>query len=181
MEAIPMIRAMRAEQKVVALFKRNPVRPDLLDSSLVSALPIWIARASGELEYASPAFLDLLGMSLEECNSTHWGGCLPTAPADKTASAKRCVACGAMCECEHRLPGNHGELRTFLSRSAAIRDGEGDPVRWVGISVDISERSRSEKELERSNDELRSFAATLTHDLRSPLASVGGLIGVLKE
>lgn len=80
---------------------------------------------------------------------------------------------------------NHG-LRWVMARGRVAYDGVGQPLRLVGIALDITERKRmiealeeSEAELARQADQLRDedrrkddFLATLAHELRNPLAPV---------
>jgi len=51
---------------------------------------------------------------------------------------------------EYRIPGSNGEMRFLADRGAALRDEEGRPYLWVGVSKDITE----EKRVERANAEL---------------------------
>ncbi len=70
-----------------------------------------------------------------------------------------------------------------------IFDDEGNIIRFVHLVRNITERKKSEqalqklnkdldqtvKELQRSNEELRSFAHVIAHDLKSPLRGIGAL------
>jgi len=71
-----------------------------------------------------------------------------------------------------------------------IFDEQGSVIRFVHIIRDITERKKSEhalqklnkeldqtvNELKRSNEELRSFAHVVAHDLKSPLRGIGSLV-----
>ena len=83
--------------------------------------------------------------------------------------------------------------------TAFLRNHEGQPIGIQGISRDITERKRMEKELLRShceleqrvkdrteelsrkNAEMERFIYTVSHDLRTPLISISGLLGFLKQ
>ncbi len=63
----------------------------------------------------------------------------------------------------------------------ALRDRDG---RLQGFSVvvrDETERQAFQEELERSNRDLRDFAATVSHDLKAPLSTVMLNVAVLRE
>jgi light-regulated signal transduction histidine kinase (bacteriophytochrome) len=74
-------------------------------------------------------------------------------------------------------------------------DSEGRVTRVIEHNVDVTERKRIEEELrnhekslemlvatlERSNQELRSFATVAAHDIRSPMAVVSTSAGLLKD
>jgi len=79
--------------------------------------------------------------------------------------------------------------RIWVSISAAIvRDDVGKPLFIEGLITDIRERKRAEEllarktaELERSNKELEEFASVASHDLKAPLATIGGFSQILYE
>ena len=73
-------------------------------------------------------------------------------------------------------------------RGIAIRDAEGTPKRMLGAHVDVTALKMAERrldarnrELQHSNQDLAEFAYSASHDLRSPLNTLRGLITVLKE
>jgi PAS domain S-box-containing protein len=71
-----------------------------------------------------------------------------------------------------------GSIRWIASTGRVYRDGQGS-MRLVGVAEDITERKRTELALEQSAEELRRadecknlFLATLSHELRNPLAPI---------
>ena len=60
-------------------------------------------------------------------------------------------------------------------------DGEDSPNAVVASFVDITERKEANAELEAKNEELEHFAYTISHDLRSPLFTIKGFIGLLEN
>lgn len=62
-------------------------------------------------------------------------------------------------------------LRYLLSYTRQIKDQKGDTVRFEGIMIDVSE-------LHKTNNELDHFVYSISHDIRSPLATILGLLNV---
>jgi two-component system, chemotaxis family, sensor kinase Cph1 len=75
-----------------------------------------------------------------------------------------------------------------LLSGSLVRDPDGVPRYFIAQIVDITERRRTLEELERatsglerSNAELERYAAVAAHDLRSPLATIGGFLELLGQ
>ena len=73
-------------------------------------------------------------------------------------------------------------------KKAPLTDESGKITHVLTISRDITERKRAEeervqliKELEAKNAEMERFTYTVSHDLRSPLVTIQGFVGMLRE
>jgi len=88
---------------------------------------------------------------------------------------------------EYRIVGQDGATRWLQGGGIVQRDARGRPARFIGVSIDITDRKRLESELrstiaqlaeaDRRKDE---FLATLAHELRNPLAPIGNGVQILK-
>jgi PAS domain S-box-containing protein len=82
-----------------------------------------------------------------------------------------------------------GKQKIWVSISARVVRGEGGrPLLLEGLITDISKRKRVEEllaqktaELERSNKELEQFASVASHDLKAPLATIGGFAQIVED
>jgi PAS domain S-box-containing protein len=67
-----------------------------------------------------------------------------------------------------------GEERIISWHNSLLRDEDGNIVGTLSSGEDITEMVRYRKELEELNLDLRQFASTLSHDLKSPLGNAYG-------
>jgi PAS domain S-box-containing protein len=81
----------------------------------------------------------------------------------------------------------HSDIRYIKSLSQGIWDEANKLVRIVGSSIDITEEKEYESrliekntELEKINKELDQFIYSISHDLRSPLLSIKGLLTLIE-
>jgi PAS domain S-box-containing protein len=74
-----------------------------------------------------------------------------------------------------------GEVRWMEAKGRVESDGDGTPVRAIGIDRDITERKRRERELEDTNERLEEFTSIVSHDLRNPLSVVEGRLELAKQ
>jgi PAS domain S-box-containing protein len=77
---------------------------------------------------------------------------------------------------EFRVRDRDGAERWLLARGRAIRDADGQVVRFIGIVVDITENKRAEEALRRSHDELERRVEERTSALRQASAYHRSLI-----
>ncbi len=87
---------------------------------------------------------------------------------------------------EYRAIWPDGSVRWIQARGKVFLDETGQPLRWVGINMDVTERKRMEESLRRQTDALREadrrkdeFLATLAHELRNPLAPISNAVQIL--
>lgn len=108
----------------------------------------WVCDRSGGLVYVSDSFLDLVGMTLEECREFGWSSRLPPDRVERTLTDWRhCVANGSQWDYEYLIRGADGEYRGVHSRGIPVRGGAGQVLAWVGLHLDVTERKRTEAEL----------------------------------
>jgi PAS domain S-box-containing protein len=76
---------------------------------------------------------------------------------------------------EYRILRSNGEVRWIVGRAQTFFTGEGAqrrPERTVGAEIDVTDRKRIEMDLRSADRRKDEFLATLSHELRNPLAPI---------
>ncbi|MBU0664507.1 MAG: PAS domain S-box protein [Proteobacteria bacterium] len=83
---------------------------------------------------------------------------------------------------EFRLLCKNGVWLWIQARGKVVSwDEQGLPVRFVGTHTDITDRKSAEEELNMRSEEIKMFAYSVAHDLKSPAVSLHGLADRLRK
>jgi len=96
------------------------------------------------------------------------------------ADRRRAVAERTELDTEFRIVRPDGETRWIASKGKVFYAGDGEPLRMLGVSLDVTERKRAEEELRDADRKKDEFLATLAHELRNPLAPMRNAVQILK-
>ncbi|MCK9277830.1 MAG: PAS domain S-box protein [Methanoculleus sp.] len=104
---------------------------------------IWISGPDGRVLYLSDSYLNLAGMTLEECRGSGWARNIHPEEADAVLAAwERSVATGETWSRDYRILGADGEYHTIASRGVPIRDASGRVILWAGANLDVTGRDK---------------------------------------
>jgi PAS domain S-box-containing protein len=132
--------------------------------TLADTMPqvVFIATASGFVEYVNKPGLEYMGLRLDEAIGFGWLGAIH--PDDRQLVADRWLEClniGKTYEFEHRLLRADGQYRWQLARAVPIGGETGAIVRWIGTSTDIHDHRQAEEDLRESRTEAERHAEEL--------------------
>jgi len=96
------------------------------------------------------------------------------------AMAAQALRGEALYDTEFRIITPDGRLLWIADKARLRRDPSGRPRHLTGISVDITERKRSEQLLLEADRRKNEFLAMLAHELRNPLAPIRSAAHVLR-
>lgn len=83
-------------------------------------------------------------------------------------------------DAEYRTQAPDGRIRWIRAKGRAYYNLNGQPVRFDGITIDISRNKEVEARLERASQQKDDFLAMLAHELRNPLAPISSAASLLR-
>jgi diguanylate cyclase (GGDEF)-like protein/PAS domain S-box-containing protein len=107
-------------------------------------------RDTSESVYVSPQVLDIVGYTREECTSTPdlWLRILhPDDRESVLAEDLRTNETGEPFAMEYRQFAKDGHLVWIRDEATLVRNEEGEPLYWLGVQIDVTERKRAETRL----------------------------------
>lgn len=153
--------------------------------ALANAMPqqVWVAGADGHVSYVNRRWCDYTGLSLGDAQAPATLASIIHVEDRENSSVAwlRSLNDGVPYEMEQRLQGRDGSYRWFLTRAVAERDEQGRVLGWYGTSTDIDEGKRVSKALRDADRRKDEFLATLSHELRNPLAPIRNAAQILSS
>jgi PAS domain S-box-containing protein len=128
-------------------------------SLIINTIPthIYVLNTEGSVQYVNQAVMDYTGLSVEDVKQEDYRDRVihpedfKRVRAGRAASLKR----GAPFSTEQRVLGNDGQYRWFLVHYKPLLDEQGRIVRWYVAAFDIEDRKRAERQIQKSESNLR--------------------------
>ena len=166
-------RALRASEKALRTARAR-------ERSYLDHLPVgvWFADEDGTLVYGNEAARTIWGEARMvgpedyEVFEAYWHG------TDQRISGTDWALHRALTRGERSLGevidivAFDGERRTMLNSAVPVRDEDGRIVGGVVMNLDITDLKRAEAALQEADRRKDEFLATLSHELRNPLAAI---------
>jgi PAS domain S-box-containing protein len=133
-----------------------------------------VSLTTGKITEANQAFLDMVGYTREGLAEKRYWEMTPNKWFEGEAAIFRdqVLERGYSDEYEKEIIRKDGTVFPVSIRRWLITDDDGTPVAMWSIDRDITEKKAHEQQIERIHAELRGFAHTVSHDLKSPIHQV---------
>jgi len=159
-----------------------------------SRIGIWEWDAQSKLVEWNEVLFEILGISKrvkKEVLLDTWKNCLHEEDAQFVLNKLTSVMNGELetAEYTYRIVRQTDQVIRYIQASIVSERGmQGEVLRLVGSSMDISELKSAQdaliannQELKKINLELDNFVYSISHDLRSPLLSIKGIISLIRH
>ena len=142
---------------------------------------VWTTDDLGDINYMNKTWYDYTGLERETPESFDWSKV--THPEDLERFSERwnqSLERSELFELELRLKHSEtGVYRWHLSRAIPMKNKAGRVTMWLGTSTDIHDQKLQQDELIRINEELDNFVYVASHDLKTPINNLDGLMKVM--
>jgi PAS domain S-box-containing protein len=138
-----------------------------LQVGLLQHLPVstWTLKPDGTPDFVNRVWLEFSGQTLDFARSHPEAWMIAVHPEDREAASKAFgegVRSGQGFAFETRsLRAQDGTYRWHLQQAVALRDAEGNILKFVGTTTDIDDRKRAEEELRASETNLRQIVDSI--------------------
>ena len=152
---------------------------------LTNSIPqiVWRANAKGEVNFFNEMWFAYTGQTNTNDAFNQWIEAVH--PEDRMNAIEKwehSIRTGERLEMEFRLlNGGNQTYRWHLVRAKPMRDHKGAISKWFGTSTDIHDHKIQQQELEKTNEELDNFVYVASHDLKTPINNLDGLMKILES
>lgn len=154
----------------------------LLTENISAALAIHDSQ--GKITYCSPYVEVLTGYSRKEIYNSNYNFFEKIAHQDDREKVGRAIKVsqyGEAFQFRFRYHHRSGMLMWAETRVVPISDDLGRTTTMLSITIDVTAAVRYQHKVEEHNQDLQDFAYMISHDLKSPLVTVRGMLTAFIE
>lgn len=149
----------------------------------VSAVGVmWTTDVHGRMRGDQPGWRSLTGQTEAQYRGYGWLEAVhPEDAAPTRAAWDEAIAQCHPFDFEHRVRQLTGGWRRYAVRAVPALNADGSIREWVGLHIDVTESRAAAQALQEADRRKDHFLATLSHELRNPLAAILHAAQVLEQ
>lgn len=154
----------------------------ILTGNLAAA--VIIRDKDQKISYCSPYTEVLTGYALSDiyaCADDFFLNVVHEEDREKYQRALKVSAMGEPFQYRYRFYHKTGLEMWAETRTVPVTSAEGAPLFSLSITLDVTGTVRYQKQVEEKNRELRDFTYMVSHDLKAPIFTIKGMLGIIKE
>ena len=152
---------------------------------------MWTTDKNGQIQYMNNKWKEYTGKTFNQENPDFLDNLEPVVHPEDFPKLKRnfnnLLGSGNKFQMSYRILGKEGEYKWFLNRIVPMIDNNG-LIKHFGTLTEIDEQIQQNEELKKANDELLkinndldNFIYIASHDLKSPISNMEGILDHLTE
>jgi PAS domain S-box-containing protein len=158
-------------------------RYQLLMNNLAAS--VVIRDSHGQIVYCNPFTEVLTGYSLQEIGAaSEQDFFLRNIHSDDKPRFERAIkiaAAGEAFQFRYRFMHRSGIEMWAETRTVPILAADGSVQSSLSVTLDVTGLLRYQRQVEERNRDLQDFSYMLTHDLKAPIATLKGMLGVIED
>ncbi len=91
------------------------------------------------------------------------------------------VSTGEPFQCRYRFYHKSGMALWLETRTVPILDNSSDNYVALSISIDVTAQVMNQMQIEERNRDLNEFTYMISHDLKAPILTISGMLGILED
>lgn len=184
---IPLIgKKTRELERLVADLRQSDTdhrtRYKILTENVAAA--VMLHEADGTILWCSPFTEVITGFSLSEIyrnKSTFLTANVQEEDREIVQRSLHIVATGEPFQCRYRFYHKSGMALWLETRTVPILDNTSNEYVALSITIDVTAHVMNQLQVEERNKDLNEFTYMLSHDLKAPILTVSGMLGILEE
>ena len=152
---------------------------------LTDAIPqiVWRANEKGEVDFLNKNWFDYTRQPATKETFSSWLSAIHPEDRDRVTGAwEEGLQRNSKMETEFRLLDVSTQTyRWHLARNIPMFDKSGQLQKWFGTATDIHDNKLQQQALESTNEELDNFVYVASHDLKTPINNLDGLMKILES
>ena len=148
------------------------------------AAAVMLHEANGTILWCSPFTEVITGFSLSEIyrnKSTFLTSNVQEEDREIVQRSLQIVATGEPFQCRYRFYHKSGIALWLETRTVPILDNTSHEYVALSITIDVTAHVMNQLQVEERNRDLNEFTYMLSHDLKAPILTVSGMLGILEE